>query len=91
MNGAAARKVRDGWDESDRFATQEGSTMSLMSMVRVQETADATGLDRRPITDFLFVIAFFVAVFTAETALVEFAGPGSSLVGDEQVMILPIT
>jgi hypothetical protein len=65
--------------------------MSLMSMVRVQGTADATGLDRRPITDFMFVIAFFVAVFAAETALVEFVGPGSSLVGDEQVMILPIT
>jgi hypothetical protein len=65
--------------------------MSLMSMVRVQGTATATGLDRRPITDFMFVIAFFVAVFAVELAVVEFAGTGSSLVGDDQVVILPMT
>jgi hypothetical protein len=65
--------------------------MSLMSIVRVQGTTTATGLDRRPVTDFMFAIAFFVAVFAVEIAVVEFAGPHSSLVGDKQVMILPIT
>jgi len=65
--------------------------MRLMSIVRVQGTTAASGLDRRLITDFMFVIAFFVAVFAAEIALVEFAGPDPSHAGDKQVMIPPTT
>ena len=65
--------------------------MRLMSIVRVQGTTAASGLDRRLITDFMFVIAFFVAVFAAEIALVGFAGPDPSNAGDKQVMIPPTT
>ena len=60
-------------------------------MVHLQGTATATESNRRPVMDLMFAIVFFVAVFAVEIALVEFAGSEPSLVGDKQVMILPIT
>ena len=65
--------------------------MSRLDTVDVHWSLEVRGFETRRIADCIFAIGFFVAVFAAEIAIVQFAGPTPPVTRDEQVVVLPIT
>jgi hypothetical protein len=65
--------------------------MSRLDMAAVQDSLGVRGFERSRIADCIFAIVFSAAVFAAEIAIVQFAGPKPPLAQDGQTILLPIT
>ncbi len=65
--------------------------MSRLDIADVHWSPNVRGYERRVITDCIFAVGFFVAVFAAEIAIVHFAQPEPPLAQDNQSIVLPIT
>jgi hypothetical protein len=65
--------------------------MSRLAMVDVREASSIRGFENRLTADRVFAIAFFLAVFAVEIAIVQFAGLEPPLALDSQTFVLPIS
>jgi hypothetical protein len=65
--------------------------MSRLDIADVHWSSNVRGYERRVITDCIFAVGFFVAIFAAEIAIVHFAGPEPPLAEDGQTYVVPIT
>jgi hypothetical protein len=68
-----------------------GWTMSRLDIAEVRWSPSFRGYERRVITDCVFAVGFFLAIFAAEIAIVHFAQPEPPLAQDSQTIVLPIT
>jgi hypothetical protein len=93
------RHSRDfaGWEavsisgSRDTVATQEESIMNQLAMADVREASRVRGFEKRLMADRLLAIAFFLAAFAVEIAIVQFAGSEPPLALDGQPFVVPIT
>ena len=65
--------------------------MNQLAMADVREASRVRGFERRLMADRVFAIAFFLAVFAVDIAIVQFAGPKPPLALDGQPFVLPIS
>lgn len=65
--------------------------MSRLAMVDVREASRVRGFEGRLVADRVLAIAFFLAVFAVEIAIVQFAGLEPPLALDGQQFVLPIS
>lgn len=68
-----------------------GSIMNRLTMADVRVALRAGGLEKRRMVDRVFAIAFVLAVFAVEVAVVQFAGPQPPVPLDGETYVLPIT
>ncbi len=65
--------------------------MNQLAMAVAREALRVRSFEGRPAVDRLLAIAFFLAVFAVEIAIVQFAGPEPPLALEGQALVLPIT